>query len=432
MSENLTLYQRRLDAVPRGVTNALPIFVDRASGSELWDVEGRHYIDFAAGIAVLNTGHNHPEVMAAIQSQSAKFGHVGFQVTPYEGYVSLAERLNRLVPGKGPRKTLFVTTGAEATENAVKIARAHTGRPTIIAFVGGFHGRTMMGMALTGKVAPYKQLFGPLPSSVYHLPFPDACRDIGEEESLRALDRLFKADVEPSQAAAIIIEPVQGEGGFLVAPPSFLRRLREICDAHSIVLIIDEVQTGFARTGTLFAHEQAAIEADLVPMAKSLGGGFPIAAVTGKAEIMDAAAPGGLGGTFAGSPIGCAAAHAVLDVIEKENLCSRAVEIGARLMTEVQAWSNEAEFACIGDVRGLGAMVAFELVKDRDAHRPDAELTRRVVAAGGQTGVLLLACGLYGNVIRLLAPLTISNALLDEGLSRLKAALRAGMAEQAA
>lgn len=420
---NQDLLARRTKAVPRGVSNSTAIYTERAQNAEMWDVEGGRYIDFAAGIAVLNTGHNHPRVIAAVTEQLTRFSHTAFQVTPYETYIALAERLNALVPGSSPKKTLLVTTGAEATENAVKIARAYTKRPAIIAFVGGFHGRTMMGMALTGKVVPYKTGFGPFPGDVHHLPYPMAYHDVSEQDALDALERLFKADVDPASVAAIILEPVQGEGGFYIAPFGFLKALRKICDQHGILLVLDEVQTGFARTGTVFAHEQAGVEADLVPMAKSLAGGFPLAAVTGKAEIMDAPGPGGLGGTYGGSPIACAAAHAVLDVIEDEGLCARAVTIGQRFTDRLLAMQNDPRFGCIGEVRGLGAMVAIELVKDRDPHQPDADLTKALVAKAAENGLILLSCGLYSNVIRFLVPLTASDALIDEGLDVLQASL---------
>ena len=425
---NQDLLARRTKAVPRGVSNSTAIYTQRAQNAEMWDVEGRRYIDFAAGIAVLNTGHNHPRVIAAVTEQLTRFSHTAFQVTPYETYIALAERLNALVPGPTPKKTLLVTTGAEATENAVKIARAYTKRPAIIAFVGGFHGRTMMGMALTGKVVPYKTGFGPFPGDVHHLPYPMAYHDVSEQDALDALERLFKADVDPASVAAIILEPVQGEGGFYIAPFGFLKALRKICDQHGILLVLDEVQTGFARTGTVFAHEQAGVEADLVPMAKSLAGGFPLAAVTGKAEIMDAPGPGGLGGTYGGSPIACAAAHAVLDVIEDEGLCARAVTIGQRFTDRLLAMQNDPRFGCIGEVRGLGAMVAIELVKDRNPHKPDADLTKALVAKAAENGLILLSCGLYSNVIRFLVPLTASDALIDEGLDVLQASLAAVLA----
>ena len=332
-TSNAQLQQLRDSSVARGVATMLPVFIEHAENAEMWDTEGKRYIDFASGIAVLNTGHNHPQVKAAVQAQIEKFSHTCFQVTPYEVYVTLAERLNNLLPGPTPKKTIFLSTGAEAVENAIKIARAHTGRPGIISFAGGFHGRTMMGMALTGKVVPYKAGFGPFPSEVFHLPFPIEYHGVTAQDALNALEQLFRADIEATRVGAIIVEPVQGEGGFYVAPPQFLQALRRICDEHGIVLIMDEIQSGFARTGRMFAFEHAGIEPDLVVMAKSLAGGFPLSAVTGKAEIMDAPEPGSLGGTYAGSPLVCSAAHAVLDTIDSEQLVERANEVG-KLITD--------------------------------------------------------------------------------------------------
>jgi 4-aminobutyrate aminotransferase / (S)-3-amino-2-methylpropionate transaminase / 5-aminovalerate transaminase len=327
------------------------VYVERARNAELWDVEGRRYIDFAGGIAVLNTGHLHPKVQAAVASQLERFSHTCLMITPYESAVELAEKLNRLAPGPTPKKAIFVTTGAEAVENSIKIARAHTGRSGVIAFGGGFHGRTFMAMALTGKVAPYKAGFGPFPGDVFHAPFPIAYHGVSVQQSLDALEHIFKYDIEPARVAAIIIEPVMGEGGFYIAPPEFLQALRRLCDQHGIVLVIDEIQTGFARTGKMFAIEHAGIEADLMTMAKSLAGGFPLAAVVGKANIMDAPGPGGLGGTYAGSPIACAAALAVLDVIEEERLCERAEQIGRTMVGTLREAAKDA--AC--DRRGARA-----------------------------------------------------------------------------
>jgi 4-aminobutyrate aminotransferase/(S)-3-amino-2-methylpropionate transaminase len=377
-------------------------------------VEGRRYIDLAAGIAVLNVGHGHPKVLAAVAAQLEQFTHTCFQVTPYRVYVELAERLNALAPGDTAKKTMFVTTGAEAIENAVKIAKYHTRRSGVISFSGAFHGRTMMGMALTGKVAPYKAGFGPFPGDVFHIPYPVEYHGTTPAHSLNALQELFRSDIEPSRIAALIIEPVQGEGGFYAAPPEFLRSLRDLCNEHGILLIADEVQTGFARTGKLFAIEHAGIEADLMTVAKSLGGGFPIAGVIGKAEIMDSVPPGGLGATYGGPPVGCAAGLAVLDIIEEEGLCERALEIGGRIV----AWgcALQRNTRSIGDVRTIGAMAAIELVREGDAGRPDADLTKAVVAEAMQQGVILLSCGARGNVIRFLPPLTISDELLDEAL----------------
>ena len=421
MPTNEDLARRRAAAVPRGVGNMLQVYADRASNAELWDVEGRRLIDFASGIAVLNTGHLHPKIQAAVGAQLSRLSHACFQVTPYESYVALAERLNSLMPAAGPHKTLFLTTGAEAVENAIKIARYHTRRSAVIAFGGGFHGRTLACMSLTGKVQPYKAGFGPLLPEVFHAPFPMAYHGVSTAHSLAALEHLFKADVDPARVAAIIVEPVQGEGGFYVAPPEFLRALRALCDQHGIVLIIDEIQTGFARTGRMFAIEHSGVEPDLMTVAKSLAGGVPLSAVIGKAPIMDAPLAGGLGGTYAGSPLGCAAGLAVLDVIETEKLCARAERLGSTLLARLS--DLQTRWPCVGEVRGLGAMVAMELVKDRRADAPDADLAKALVQAAGRRGLVLLSCGIYGNVIRFLTPLTIPDGILAEGLAILEAAL---------
>ena len=422
MSRNLDLQARRDAAFARGLGNQLPIYVERARNAELWDVEGRRYIDFGSGIAVLNTGHLHPTVQAAVAKQLEAFSHTCLMVTPYATAVELAEALNVLAPGPGPKKTIFVTTGAEAVENAIKIARAHTGRAGVIAFGGGFHGRTFMAMALTGKVAPYKAGFGPFPAEVYHVPFPIGYHGVGVQDSLDALEQVFKCDIEPARVAAIIVEPVLGEGGFYVAPPEFLQSLRAICDAHGIVLIVDEIQTGFARTGRMFAIEHSGIEPDVMTMAKSLAGGFPLAAVVGKAHIMDAPLPGGLGGTYAGSPIACAAALAVLAVIEQEQLCARAAAMGAQMVAALR--EAQKSLPAIGEVRNLGAMVAIELVRNGDPHQPDADLAKSLVRHVAGKGLVLLSCGLYGNVIRFLAPLTASPQIVDEGLAIVVESLR--------
>jgi len=419
---NQSLAQRRVDAVPRGVAQASQIYAARALNAEIWDVEGRRLIDFGAGIAVVNTGHNHPKVKAAAAAQLDNFSHTCFQVTPYESYIALAEKLNQLAPGSSAKKTLFLSTGAEAIENAVKIARAATGRSAIIAFSGGFHGRTFMAMALTGKVAPYKIGFGPFPGEVFHVPFPNAYHGISAADSFAALNRLMASDVDPARVAAIIIEPVQGEGGFNIAPPEFLRTLRSFCDQHGILLIVDEIQTGFARTGKLFACDYAGIEPDLMTVAKGIAGGLPLSAVTGKAELMDAAPPGGLGGTYAGSPVALAAGLAVLEVIEEEKLADRALAIGALFKQRLARLAEKSKGA-IGDIRGLGAMVAIELVKGGNADRPDADLAKALVAEAQKRGLILLSCGTRGNVIRFLPPLTASDALIGEGLDILEACL---------
>jgi 4-aminobutyrate aminotransferase/(S)-3-amino-2-methylpropionate transaminase len=421
LTSNAELHQRRQQAVPRGITNSLAVYAERAANAELWDVEGRRYIDFASGISVLNTGHVHPKVKEAIAQQLEKLTHSCFQVTPYESYIALAERLNALAPGSGPKKTIFLTTGAEAVENAIKIARFHTRRSAVIAFSGGFHGRTLACISLTGKVQPYKAGFGPMLPEIYHLPFPMPYHGVTVEDSFAALEQLFKADVDPARVAAIIIEPVLGEGGFYVAPAELLRRLRAVCDSHGIVLIADEIQSGFGRTGRMFAIEHADVVPDLITIAKSVAGGVPLSAVTGKAEIMDAPGPGGLGGTFAGSPLGCAAGLAVLEVMRDEQLLERAQDIGRFMISRLKGLA--VRFPCVGEVRGLGAMVALELVKNGRADAPDAELTRALVQAAGRQGLIILSCGVYANVIRFLAPLTIPDALLKEGFRLFEAAL---------
>lgn len=423
MSANADLLHRRQAAVPRGVSVALPVFADRAENAELWDVEGRRFIDFAGGIAVLNTGHRHPKVIAAVQAQLDRFTHTAFQVAPYEPYIALAERLNALAPFKGPAKTVLFTTGAEAVENAVKIARIATGRPGVIAFAGAFHGRTLMTMALTGKVVPYKKHAGPMPPQVYHLPFPVAEHGVSVADTLRALDQLFRADIEPEQVAAIIFEPVQGEGGFYPVPPELAKALRAVCDQHGIKLIVDEVQAGFGRTGKLFGVEHLGIEPDLITMAKSLAGGFPLSGVLGRAELMDAVEPGGLGGTYGGNPIACAAALAVLDVIAEEKLLERANAVGARLKARLETIAARNDVVPMTAIRGPGAMVGFDVVKSRGAYEPDADATKRVTAAALEEGLILLSCGVHANAIRILVPLTAPDAVLDEGLDKLERAL---------
>ena len=418
MGSNTDLHRRRGAAVAPGVSNSLAIYTDKARNAELWDVEGRRYIDFASGIAVLNTGHLHPRVVAALQQQLTQFTHTCFQVTPYESYVALCERLNALAPGPTPKKSILFSTGAEAIENALKIARFHTRRSGVIAFHGAFHGRTLATMTLTGKVGPYKAGFGPMLPDVFHVPYPCVYHGVTAQHSLAAIEQLFKCDIEPARVAALIIEPVQGEGGFYAAPPEFLRSLRALCDTHGIVLVADEIQSGFARTGRMFAFEHAGVEPDLMTIAKSVAGGVPLSGVIGKAAIMDAPAPGGLGGTYAGSPLACAAGLAVLDVIEEEKLVERSQRLGSHMITRLKAL--QAKYPAIGEVRGLGSMVAIELVKNRRADQPDADLTRALVQAAAARGLVILSCGVYANVIRFLAPLTIEESLLNEGLDVLE------------
>ena len=419
--KNLELNQRRLQATPRGVGVMCDYFVERAENATIWDKEGNEVIDFAAGIAVLNTGHCHPKVIAAVEQQLHAFTHTAYQVVPYESYISLAERINACAPIDGPAKTAFFTTGAEAVENAVKIARAYTRRPGLITFGGGFHGRTFMTMALTGKVDPYKIGFGPFPGSVYHGVYPNAVQGISTQEALRSIERIFKADIAPDQVAAIVLEPIQGEGGFNTAPADFMQALRKLCDDHGILLIADEVQSGFARTGKLFAMEYYEVKADLMTMAKSLAGGFPLSGVVGRAEIMDAPKPGGLGGTYAGNPLAVAAAHAVLDVIEEEQLCQRALQLGEQLKAVLQ----QARVTCpaIVDIRGQGSMVAVEF-NDPTTGEPSPEFCRQIQRKAQENGLLLLSCGVYGNVIRFLYPLTIPLPQFEKALNILSKILK--------
>ena len=417
---NAALMARRRAALPSGLGHAHEIFVDRAENAEEWDVEGKRYIDFAGGTVVPNTGHRNPRLVAAIEAQLGRFTHTCFQVLAYEPYVELAERLNAKAPGNFAKKSFFMTTGAEAVENAIKVARAYTKRSAVIAFGGGFHGRTMMGMALTGKVAPYKIGFGPFPAEVYHAKFPCELHGVSVDDSIASIEALFKYDVEAARVAAIILEPVQGEGGFYIASAEFAKRLRALCDQHGILLIADEVQTGAGRTGTWLACEQwrvgdDIVAPDIITMAKSMAGGMPLSAIIGRAEVMDAPAAGGLGGTYAGNPLACAAALAVLEAFEQDQLLERSRAVGKRLVAGLQAIA--AKHKAIGDVRALGAMVAIELFKNGDVHQPDAELTNAVVKAAAQRGLILLSCGTYGNVIRVLVPLTASDALLDEGMA---------------
>jgi len=422
---NTELLRRREAAVARGVVSATPLFADRAENAEIWDVEGRRYIDFAGGIAVLNVGHLHPRVIAAVQEQLTRFSHTSFQVMGYESYVELAERLNALAPFSGPAKTILLTTGAEATENAVKIARAATGRSGVIAFSGGFHGRTALASAMTGKVMPYKWQFGPSLPDVYHVPFPNPAYGVSVEDSLKALDFLFAADIHPGGVAAIVIEPVQGEGGFNVAPPELLRALRRLCDDHGMLLIADEVQTGFARTGRMFAVEHSGVEPDLIAIAKSLAGGFPLSGVIGRAEVIDAVEPGGLGGTYGGSPIGCVAALAVLDTIEEEGLLDRSMALGERIRGRVDGWQTRNDLRRVSPARGLGAMVGFDVLDPAGGMQPLAGGGKLVANRALEAGLVILNCGVRGETVRVLVPLTVSDALVDEGLDRLEVALSA-------
>ncbi|PBI99480.1 5-aminovalerate aminotransferase DavT [Pseudomonas ogarae] len=415
---NADLMARRTAAVPRGVGQIHPIFAESAKNATVTDVEGREFIDFAGGIAVLNTGHVHPKIIAAVTAQLNKLTHTCFQVLAYEPYVELCEKINAKVPGDFAKKTLLVTTGSEAVENAVKIARAATGRAGVIAFTGAYHGRTMMTLGLTGKVVPYSAGMGLMPGGIFRALYPNELHGVSIDDSIASIERIFKNDAEPRDIAAIIIEPVQGEGGFYVAPKEFMKRLRALCDQHGILLIADEVQTGAGRTGTFFAMEQMGVAADLTTFAKSIAGGFPLAGVCGKAEYMDAIAPGGLGGTYAGSPIACAAALAVMEVFEEEHLLDRCKAVGERLVTGLKA--IQKKYPVIGEVRALGAMIAVELFENGDSHKPNAAAVAQVVAKARDKGLILLSCGTYGNVLRVLVPLTAPDEQLDKGLAILE------------
>lgn len=410
------LLELRASEVALGVGNTHPIFVERAEGARIWDSDGKEYIDFAGGIGVLNVGHTHPKVRAAVERQVARFTHTCFQVAMYESYVRLAQRLNRLAPGPSKKKTLLVTTGAEATENAVKIARAYTGRPAVIAFHHGYHGRTLLALSMTGKNDPYKLRFGPFCPEVYQAPFPYEYHGWTTQAALRSLDDLFEAQVSPDRVAAIIIEPILGEGGFVPAPVDFLRELRALADKHGIVLICDEIQTGFCRTGAMFAVEHAGIEPDLLCVAKSLAGGLPLAAVIGKAEIVDSVRPGGLGGTYAGNPLACEAALAALDVMEEEGLAARARSIGKTVERTLR--DLQRRFKLIGDVRGQGAMLGMEFVDEPGADK--SSYVKRIIDEARERGLLLLSAGSKANVIRVLVPLVISDEELGIALERLK------------
>jgi 4-aminobutyrate aminotransferase/(S)-3-amino-2-methylpropionate transaminase len=420
-SEQAELAELRRRYIPRGITTAHPLVVDHAQGAELWDIAGRRYIDFAGGIGVLNVGHGHPHVMEAVRAQLERVTHTSFQVVMYESYLRLAERLCALAPGEGPKKAIFFSTGAEAVENAVKIARAHTGRPAVISFQGGFHGRTLLALSLTGSVIPYKQNFGPYAPEVYQVPFPYEYRGWSTEKALASLDELFESAVAPERVAAIIIEPVLGEGGFVPAPAAFMHELRALTERHGILLIADEIQSGFGRTGKFFAIEHSGVTPDLVTVAKSLAAGFPLSGVVGRAEVMDAPAPGGLGGTYGGNPIACAAGLAVLDVMRDERLPERAARIGSVVEERMRSWASEHEL--VGDVRVMGAMAGLELVRDRKTKTPADTETAQILALARERGLILLRAGIHHNVIRTLMPLTIPDDQLDEGLDIIGTAL---------
>ncbi len=420
---NKAWVERRTKAVSRAIGMSAAVMAEKAENSEIWDIEGNRYIDFGGGIAVVNTGHRHPLVMKRVYEQLEKVTHTCAMVMPYTPFIEVCEKLNAVAPISGEKKSALVTTGAEAVENAIKYARAYTGRSDVIAFHGGFHGRTLLGMALTGKVLPYKAKFGPMPAGIWHVPFPVEHRGISVEDSIHAIELLFKCDVEPQRVAAIIIEPVQGEGGFYVAPKELMVRLRKLCDEHGILLIADEIQSGFGRTGKFFAMEHFGVEPDLMTVAKSLAGGFPLAAVVGKAKIMDAPDPGAIGGTYAGNAIACAAALGVFEAFETEHLLAKALKQGETIMKRLHSIKAQGKGMPMGDIRGLGAMCAFELVTKHGGDEPDAAATKTLTTKCLERGLLILSCGVYANTIRLLTPLTAPDLVLNEGLDVLERAI---------
>ncbi len=426
---NAALVKRREAAVARGVVSAAPIFASYAENAELWDVEGNRYIDFVGGIAVLNTGHRHPKVIAAAKAQEDHYTHTSFQVVPYEPYVALAEKLNELAPGDHAKKSLLVTTGAEAVENAVKIARAATCRPGIIAFTGAYHGRTLLTLGMTGKISPYKKNVGPFPSDIFRAPFPSVRDGITVQDALTGLQNLFLTDAQPDRIAAIIIEPVLGEGGYTPVPFEMMQALRDICDTHGILLIADEIQAGFGRTGTWFAVEHSGVVPDLITVAKSMAGGYPLAGAIGRAEVMDAVIPGGLGGTYGGNPVACAAALAAIEAIEEEGLLARSTALGEHFRARFAEIGARIAPYRVWDIRGLGAMLAVEFVTDFESATPDAALTKAIVAHALKRGLILLSCGMHGNAVRIMVPLTASDAIIEEGLAIFEAALIDAMAE---
>jgi len=417
------LAELRTKYVPRGITSAHGVTADRANGSELWDVSGKRYVDFAGGIGVMNVGHAHPRVMKAVEEQLQKATHTSFQVVQYEAYLRLAQRLCEVAPIAGEKKAIFFSTGAEAIENAVKIARAATNRPAVISFRGAFHGRTLLTLSLTGSVQPYKQNFGPYAAEIYQTPFPYSYRGWNTDAAMADLENLLEAEVSPKRVAAVVIEPVLGEGGFVPAPLDFMRRLRELTKQHGILLIADEIQTGFGRTGKFFGIEHSGVEADLITVAKSLAAGFPLSGVVGRAEVMDAPDPGGLGGTYGGNPVACAAGLAVMDIMRDEKLPDRAARIGSVVEERMQSWAKDHEI--IGDIRVVGAMAGMELVRDRGSKEPADRETAAILKAARENGLIILRCGVHHNVIRTLMPLTIPDDHLEEGLDILGASLGA-------
>ncbi len=428
MTTNLDFETRRDNAVARAIAYSSTFVADRAENAEVWDVEGKRYIDFCGGIGCQNIGHRNERVITAIKDQLDRLTHTCFQITPYESYITLAERLNALLPGDFAKKSLFFSAGGEAVENAVKIARYVTRRPGLITFTNGYHGRSYMGMGLSARMVPFKEGFRPFPTEIYRLPFPDDFHGVTLDDTKRAFETLFRSDCPPDQVAAMFFEPVQGEGGYNIASPEFLRYLRALCDEHGIVLVADEIQTGMGRTGKMFAMEHYDVCADLTCIGKSIGGGLPISGIVGRADMIDAVPPGGLGGTFGGNPLACAAALAVLDEIDAQNLLRRGREMGAHIDARLRKMAQRNTLACIGDVRALGCMNAVEIVKDRDSAEPDGELTAKVAATALKKGLILVTAGPARNVIRLLVPLSAELSIVDEGLDILEASFEEAVA----
>ncbi|MCZ6863920.1 MAG: 4-aminobutyrate--2-oxoglutarate transaminase [Alphaproteobacteria bacterium] len=423
MTTNAEIDQRRDESVARAIAYSSTFVAARARGGEVWDVEGNRYIDFCGGIGCQNVGHGHPKVIAAIEKQVHAFTHTCFQISPYESYVQLAERLNPLAPGKFKKKSLFFSTGGEAVENAVKIARYHTQRSALITFTNGYHGRSYMGMGLSARMNPFKVGFRPFPTEIYRVPFPDAYHGITLDETKRAFETLFRSDVEPTQVAAVFYEPVQGEGGYNIAEQAFIEYLRELCDEHGIVMVADEIQTGFGRTGKMFAMEHFGVAPDLSCVGKSMGGGLPLSGIVGRADIIDSVPPGGLGGTFGGNPVACAAALAVLDVIAEENLLENGLRLGAHIDKRFREMTDKNSWNCIGDIRALGCMNAIEIVSDRETREPADDLTSEIVKIAISKGLILVTAGPARNVIRVLVPLSTPTKIIDEGMSIVEASI---------
>lgn len=418
---NAELNELKQKYVAAGAASPATAFADRAENAEIWDADGNRFIDFAGGIGVLNVGHRHPKVVAAVKAQLDKVMHTCQTVMPYEGYVKVAEKLSHLVPVRGHAKVMLANSGAEALENAVKIARAATGRSNVICFDGGYHGRTFYTMAMNGKVAPYQTDFGPMPGTVFRAPYPVPYHGVSEDEAIRGLKMTLKTDANPKDTAAIILEPVLGEGGFYPAPTSFLKKIREICDEHGMLMIIDEVQSGFGRTGKMFAIEHSGVEPDMMTMAKSMADGMPISAIVGTDKVMDASGPNSLGGTYTGSPTACAAALAVMEVFEEENILEKSQTLGETLAARFNEW--QGKFDCIDHVRNMGAMAAFELVNNKTDRTPNPELAAALCKKAREEGLILLSCGMYGNTIRFLMPVTIEDDVLNEGLDIIESCL---------